>query len=373
MKNAVLRIGKTGRFKKPYIKLSSLEINTQIEPTSTGDTFLRTLYLLEQGSVLKKEDERFIITKDGNVVKEIPAIKIDQILVFGNIQITTQAMRFCLEQNIPIILLSSRGKYFGVVESFQRTDPNLHKRQFDIAGNKKLSLEIAKAIVEAKINNSKVLIQRYARKRPSLNIDSEIQSINNLLDKIPSVEMHDELMGVEGAASAQYFSVLRMLIGNEWKFTKRQKHPPPDPVNSMLSYGYTLLFYNIYAMIRMHKLHPYVGFLHGIREGHPALVSDILEEFRAPVVDAIVLNLITRGSLKKEDFILSEDESVPCLLKDEARKVYIKSFEGKMNSSISHINTGSLVDYRRYIDLQVQALRSVIEGKTEKYEPMRIK
>jgi len=88
-------------------------------------------------------------------------------------------------------------------------------------------------------------------------------------------------MGIEGAASSRYFSALRTLLEDEWGFEKRQKQPPPDPVNSLLSYGYTLLFYNIYAMVRMHGLHPYIGFLHKLRDGHPALVSDIQEEFRA--------------------------------------------------------------------------------------------
>ncbi len=294
-------------------------------------------------------------------------------MLFGNIQVTTQAMKFCLEADIPIILLSSRGKYFGAVESFKRTNVALHKRQFELADDKRFALEIGKAIVKAKINNSKVLIQRYARKRPHLSIDAEIQGMNVLLDKLSTVDRHDELMGIEGAASARYFSAFRILIGEEWCFKKRQKQPPPDPVNSLLSYGYTLVFYNIFAMIRMHRLHPYIGFLHGIRDGHPSLVSDLLEEFRAPIVDAVVLNLLMRGSLKKDDFVIYEDEGSPCLLKDDARKVFIKAFEGKMNSSISHGTTGYQIDYRRCIDLQVQALRRVIEGKSNKYEPMTIK
>ena len=366
-------------FKKAFIESERsdmdflFEKNEEVEPTAYGDPFLRTLYLLEQGATLKKEDERLIILKDKKVIKEVPAIKVDQILIFGNIQVSTQAMKFCLEENIPIILLSSRGKYFGTVESFKRINVELHKKQFEKADDKRFSLEIGKAIIKAKINNSKVLLQRYSRKRPFISINTEIKSMNNLLDKLLSVKSHDELIGIEGAASARYFSGFRNLIGDQWGFEKRQKQPPPDPINSLLSYGYTLMFYNIYALIRMHGLHPYVGFLHGIRQGHPSLVSDLMEEFRAPIVDSVVLNLITRRSLKKDDFLILENEDSPCLLKDGARKVFIKAFEGKMNSSISHGGTGYQVDYRRCIDLQVQALRRVIEGKSDKYEPMMIK
>lgn len=345
----------------------------EIEPSVSKNPFLRTLYLLEQGSVLAKEDERFRILKDKVAIKVIPAIKVDQVIIFGNIQMTTQAMKFCLEKDIPVILLSSRGRYFGEISSFKITNVGLHKRQFEIAANEALSLEIGKAIVKAKINNSKVIIQRYGRKRRHLHFESEVQKMNLMLNKVPRALMRDELMGVEGAASARYFSALRTLLGDGWDFKKRQKRPPPDPVNSLLSYGYTLLFYNIYAMVRMHGLHPYIGFLHMLRDGHPALVSDILEEFRAPVVDAIVISLILRGSIKKKDFLLPRDSGSPCLLKGDARKIFIRAFENKMNSSISHIPTGHHVDYRRCIDLQVQGLRQTIEGKLEKYEPMMIK
>ncbi|VAX34217.1 Retron-type RNA-directed DNA polymerase, partial [hydrothermal vent metagenome] len=345
----------------------------EIEPSASKNPFLRTLYLLEQGSVLAKEDERFRILKDRMEIKVIPAIKVDQVLVFGNVQLTTQAMKFCLEKEIPVILLSSRGRYFGEISSFKITNVALHKRQFEMADNEALSLETGKAIIKAKINNSKVIIQRFGRKRKHLSFASEVQKMKLMLNRVSGILMRDELMGVEGAASAMYFSALRTLLGDEWGFRKRQKQPPPDPVNSLLSYGYTLLFYNIFAMVRMHGLHPYIGFLHKLRNGHPALVSDILEEFRAPVVDAVVISLILRGSIKKEDFLLPRGRGSPCLLKGDARKVFIRAFENKMNSSISHAPTGHQVDYRRCIDLQVQGLRQVIEGNMEEYKPMMIK
>lgn len=353
--------------------LERFHAKPEIEPTAFGDPFLRTLYILEQGAVLAKEDERFKIIKDKQVIKEIPAIKVDQILIFGNIQITTQAMKFCLEHDIPLILLSSTGKYFGSVESFKKTRVVLHKKQFSAAEDINFSLTLGRAIVAAKINNSKVVAQRYIRKRKHMSVAYEITQINILLAKIPFVSGTEELMGIEGAAAARYFSVIRNLIDEGWGFKQRLKQPPPDPVNSLLSYGYTLLFYNIYAMVRMHGLHPYIGFLHGIRDGHPALVSDIIEEFRAPVVDSTVLNMLLRGSLKKEDFIIPEEKGAPCLLSANASRVFIKAFEAKMNSAVTHAPTGLQVDYRRCIDLQVQALKKALQGNMPQYEPMTIK
>jgi len=374
-KNPDTTMGEAFKEKEPDIHATDevFDERPDIEPSASGNPFLRTLYLLEQGTVLTKESERFRIMKDNTVIKEIPVIKVDQILVFGNIQITTQAMKFCIMKDIPIILLSSRGRYFGAIESFNGTKVALHKRQFELAEDRHLSLNMGKAIVCAKINNSKTLIQRYARKREFLSFESEVQRLNMLMSRVSSVSSHDELMGIEGSASAVYFGALRSLIGDEWGFTRRQKQPPPDPVNSMLSYGYTLLFYNIYSMIRMHGLNPYIGFLHGVRDGHPSLVSDILEEFRAPIVDAMVMNLIIRKSLKKTDFIYPEDAGIPCLIKGDARKIFVRAFESKMNSFVTHPSTGYRVDYRRCIDLQVQGLKRFIVGKDSKYQPMCIR
>jgi CRISPR-associated protein Cas1 len=331
----------------------------EIEPTVSGNPLLRTLYLLEQGTVLAKEDERFKVVRDKKSIREIPAIKVDQIIIFGNIQITTQAMRFCLQEDIPIILLSSRGRYFGAVESFMKTNIALHKKQFEMADERRFAIEIGKAIVKAKINNSKVLIQRYCRKRQQVTMDREIQNMNIMIKKLPHVERHDELMGIEGAAAANYFLSLRRLIGDNWGFRKRQKRPPPDPVNSLLSYGYTLLFYNVFALIRAYGLHPYVGFLHSVKHGHPSLVSDIMEEFRAPIVDAVVLNLILRGSLKREDFMLPDEEGLPCLLKDRAVRIFIRAFEVQLHMLLqdARSTTGAALTYRcRHCEKQSRAI-----------------
>ena len=344
-----------------------------LEPTANNDPFLRTLYLVEQGVVLGKEDEHFRILRKGEVILEIPAFKVDQVMVFGHVQITTQAMEFCLLKDIPVILLSAAGRYFGTVESFRSMKVSLHCRQIETCSDLKKSLMVAKEMIRAKISNSKVVIQRYARKRPHLSFDEQLTAIKNLSGQIPSATSREQLMGIEGAASAAYFSAMRVLIGKEWGFTKRQKHPPPDPVNSLLGFGYTLLFYNIYAIVRMHGLHPYVGFLHGMRDGHPSLISDIMEEFRANVVDAIILNLILRRMITPDDFSMTEGERPSCLIGRDARRLFIRSFEAKMNSEMRHTATGFNVDYRRCIDLQVQAIKRVVDGAKDSYHPFLVK
>ncbi len=346
----------------------------EIPPSKDHDPLIRTLYLVEPGTVLGKEDEKFKVSRKGEVIREIPVFKVNQVLLFGPIQITTQAMEFCLLRDIPVILLSSSGRYYGTIESFRGMKVSAHRRQFEARTDAHKALAVSRGIISAKIGNAKVVIQRYARKRPHLSLDEHVQRINAIMKQIPSASEINEIMGFEGAASAAYFAAMRVMLGAEWGFARRQKQPPRDPVNSLLSYGYTLLFYNIYAIVRMHGLHPFVGFLHEIRDGHPALISDIMEEFRAPVIDAMVMNLLLRNMIGKDDFTMTgEGNGGMCLLSNDARKVFIRAFERKMNSAVRHPGTGFTVDYRRCINLQVQAIGRIIDGSADEYKGFEIK
>jgi CRISPR-associated protein Cas1 len=181
----------------------------------------------------------------------------------------------------------------------------------------------------------------------------------------------EEVNGYEGAGAAQYFAALGQLVDPAFEFSHRTRQPPTDPVNSLLSLGYTLLFYNLYALIVARKLHPYVGHLHLLRDRHPALASDLIEEFRAPIVDSLVLYLVNSKIFTPADFSRLPDG--PCLLKDAARKTFIRSFEQKMATQITHPYTGMVVDYRRCLDLQVSHMAEWIRGEVNAYQPMRIR
>lgn len=183
----------------------------------------------------------------------------------------------------------------------------------------------------------------------------------------------DELRGYEGTSTAEYFSVFGQLIDPAFSFSKRIKHPPKDPVNALLSFGYTLLFQNIYSLVEAHGLHPYCGHLHDLRDGHPALVSDLIEEFRAPVVDSLVIYLINSHIIKPSDFEKREGMQKPCWLKNEARKTFVHQFESKMQSTFTHPHTNYTVDYRRIIDLQITELVQCIRGERETYRPMKVR
>lgn len=331
------------------------------------EPLLRTLFIQEQGVMLEKEDERFLITKNRKVLKKVPALQVDQIIIFGSCGLTTPVMKFCLQKGIPVTLLSSRGQYYGVLESASSSNVLLQREQFGRSANKDFCLQMAKAIVSAKIKNSRTLLRRH------LPDGEKLDELGRLVEKIPAAGTLDEVRGFEGAAAAKYFPAFVSLLKDPMGFTHRNRQPPTDPVNSMLSFGYTLLFYNIFALIKSHGLHPYVGFFHEMRAGHPALASDLIEEFRAPIVESLVLYLLNSKILGAKDFALPKEPGLPCLLSDEARKLFIHHFERKMNSSITHPHTDFKVDYRRCINLQVVEMARCIKGEAAEYRPMEVR
>ncbi|MFQ5903851.1 MAG: CRISPR-associated endonuclease Cas1 [Candidatus Binatia bacterium] len=336
-------------------------------PVPDEKPLLRTLFIQEQGAVLEKEDERFLITKNKKVLKKVPALHVDQIIIFGSCGLTTPAMKFCLQKGIPVTLLSSRGQYYGVLESTSSSNVLIQRGQFVSSADKDFCLRLAKSIVSAKIKNSRTLLRRHMPGGETLD------GLGRLLENVPGADNLDQVRGFEGAAAAKYFPAFASLLKDPMGFTHRRRQPPTDPVNSMLSFGYTLLFYNIFALIKSHGLHPYVGFFHEMRSGHPALASDLIEEFRAPVVESLVLYLINSKVLTPKDFALPKEEGLPCLLSDEARKLFIHHFEQKMNASIIHPHTNFRVDYRRCINLQVMEMARCIRGEISEYRPMEVR
>lgn len=334
------------------------------------DPLLRTMYLFTPGVVLGKESERFTIRRAGKVVQRVLAIKVDQVMVYGNIQITTQAMQFCITEKIPIFLLSGHGKFYGIIDGFDTDPVLLHRDQFNRAADPGFCLDLARALIKGKITNSRVFLRRLKRRRHTVLLASTIDRLKGSIDKLAGAASLSEIRGYEGSAARAYFQALASLFSPDWRFSGRRKNPPPDPVNSLLSYGYTLLYYNLYSLVRGRGLNPHVGFLHPVRPGHPALVSDIIEEFRAIIVDTVVLNLVLNRRINPDDFTSSAGATLPCLLTDPPKKIFIQELEKKLNSRLMCPSSGQQLDYRRCMEHQVLHLARVIQGKDATYKAL---
>lgn len=384
MQRAFLQAGiKPGQFVAKSSSLSSQPFETsepeELEPpqlddeTSSYDPRLKTLYILRHGCVLGKESERFIIRYQDEPPQEIQAIHVDQILIFGNAQITTQAMQFSLQKHIPIFLLSGKGRYFGVVDSFNTEPVLLHREQFLRADDIEFCLKLSIAIVHGKLANCRVVLRRFARNHQVPALTQAAGQLSEIMNQLGYAGQLDQLRGYEGNAARIYFQAFATALDPHWDFQNRNKQPPADPVNAMLSYGYTLLFYNIYTLLRARGLNPQVGFLHPMRQGHPALASDMMEEFRAIIVDSVVFNIALNNKLTPDDFILPENSSEACMLKNEARKLFIRHLERKLNFRLRHPVSGLQLDYRRCVEHQINHLVTVIRQLTPAYQPMTLR
>lgn len=328
---------------------------------------LKTLYLTGYGTTLAKKQERFVVKQKGEVLKQIPAIHVDQIMVFGSVQLTTQVMQYCLKQSIPVYFLSGSGHYYGVLDNHDTHSIYLHRQQYLKAENTGLCLQVAKQLIKGKLGNSDLLLRRLARSqnKHTIRIQQAAQEIGNYTKQLDAATDLNQLRGIEGMAARTYFQTLSYIIDPKWHFNGRNKQPPTDPVNALLSYGYTLLFHNVYSFLKSAGLNPHIGFLHAPRRGHPALASDLMEEFRSVIVDAVVFSLVLNDKLMPDDFELAEKQGHACHMSSHARKIFIHQIETKLNTGITHPVNGDKIDYRRCIEHQIKHFASLIRGNEE--------
>ncbi len=346
---------------------------------------LCTLYIHEHGAILRYENQRLEIVKDDVEIFSVPLNKVEQIVLFGNSQITTAVMKNCLKRGIPILLFSGQGRFLGSIAADTSENVGLHQLQFEKMRDEAFLLDTAKRIVAGKISNSRAFLHRRLRDKTNEKLSKAVEAMNGLEEKLANVSTLDEILGCEGAAGAAYFVGFGECIAAPFSFAKRTRRPPQDPINTLLSFGYTMLFQNIYGLIKSRGLSPNVGNLHALRHGHPALCSDFIEEFRAPVIDSMVVSIINKKVLSladffyedyvpDEDFEASEEpENIEpkrrCFLTDQARKKFIQQFEQRMNVQIQHKAANLRTSWRGCIDLQIGHYIKVLRGETEHYLP----
>jgi len=330
------------------------------------------LYLIEQGATLHKQGDLFLITKQGKVLDKVPAIKVEQVVVFGNVNLTTPVIHYLLEQGIDCVFCSSYGKYHGRLFSTESKFGLLRRQQLEMVNNPTKRLAIAKKMVRGKLLNQRTLLMRYRRQTNLTELDHLTGEVKHCLQKIDEVEALTALQGLEGHASALYYRAFKNLLRQDFGFVARVRRPPTDPVNSMLSFGYTLLVYNVQAAVRIAGLDPFLGFLHATEYSRPSLVLDLMEEFRPIIVDSVVLRLINTQVITETDFKHPEEPGKMVLLTDGAIRKFLHQYEERVSSQIFHPNAGQ-VTYRRCFELQARQLVRVITGREAEYTPFVVK
>lgn len=315
---------------------------------------MAAIYLIEQGTSIYKDYQRFIIHVSEKPKLEVPIREVQQILVFGNIQLSTPVINACLEAEIPVLFLSQSGQYHGHLWSEDCTNFNNQLAQIERRKDDYFQNSVSKAVVLGKLMNSKQLLMRFNRRRKIEELEKAIYGINQDIDAVEYVDNLDTLRGYEGIAAARYFPAFGKLITNSaFSFSQRFRQPPSDEVNSLLSFGYTLLFNNVLSFIIAEGLSPYIGNFHYGERQKPYLAFDLMEEFRSLIVDSLILKVINNGEFKPNDFdVVASTGGV--YLSQSARKVFLNQFEKRMNEEVSHPDLISPATYRHVIQLQVR-------------------
>jgi CRISP-associated protein Cas1 len=330
---------------------------------------MRSLYISQQGCYISLHKEQIVIKQGEKVLDEVQIPFLEQILVFGKSQITTQVIRTCLQRDIPIAYLSRMGYCYGRLIPIERGYRQLTRYQQQLSQMEKFL--IARQIVQAKLRNSRVILQRQQRRRMSDLIASAIDRLEYLGNRTMQVEEIDQLMGIEGAAAAAYFAVFgECLDRSDFVFMARSRRPPGNPVNAMLSFGYQVLWNHLLALIELQGLDPYYACLHQGSERHAALASDLIEEFRAAIVDSLVLYLVNRGVVNAGDDFEYRDGG--CYLNDLGRKKYLRAFLQRMEDLVQN-DTGAQEPRWDCLLQQVKAYKRCVYDPSVTYKPYLIR
>lgn len=292
---------------------------------------MRALYISQQGCSLTLRQEAVVVKQGEVVLEEVPLPLVEQILVFGKSQLTTHLICACLQRGVPIVYLSRMGRCYGRLLPIERGYRQLARHQQALMLEERL--EVARVIVQAKLLNGRVLLMRQQRRHGRAVTAMAIDQLRELSEQAGRADSVEQLMGFEGAGAASYFSALGACLSvPAFVFTRRSRRPPEDPVNAMLSFGYQILWNHLLSLVELQGLDPYDACLHQGSERHAALVSDLIEEFRAPIVDSLVLYLVNQRMMDAEaDF---EYRDGGCFLNELGRRKYLRAFLQRMEEQI---------------------------------------
>jgi CRISPR-associated protein Cas1 len=329
-----------------------------------------TLYLNEQQSIVKKRDEYLLIQYADKRTKEVPLVNVSQVVVSGDITLTTPALHTLLDRGIEVCYLSMYGHFRGRLTPPLAKNAFVRREQHRAHKNWEEGLQVARACVRGKLENMRVMLMRANRTLQDSEVSEAITSLRAMTQETAHAARVGSLLGIEGNGSAAYFHVFGKLIRGPFTFTHRRRRPPTDPINAMLSLGYTLLTHQVLAAVQIVGLDPYIGFLHQPRQGRPALALDLMEEFRPIIVDSAVLDIVNHRVLAPSDF--TEELGVVCL-KPQARKTFYAKVEERFQEELQHPHFGYRTSYRRCIELQVRLLAKWLMGEIPAYRPLCVR
>lgn len=335
---------------------------------------LNTLYVTTPESYLSKDGLNVVISVNQQEVFRIPVLNIEHIITFGYVGASPGLMKLCADNGVSLTFLSPNGRFIGRFQGPVTGNVLLRTRQYRLASDPNYSLSLARIIIAAKINNYRQILLRQLR---DYGNDSGIEEVEKKLKNCKRLALKstssEELRGHEGDAASAYFSVFNHLLRSTdptFLFNGRNRRPPRDAVNCMLSFIYTLIANDCTAALESVGLDPYVGLFHTMRPGRPSLALDIMEEMRAYLGDRLVLSLINRRQINGRDFIFQGDAVTTT---DEGRKTILQAWQQRKKEVITHPFLNEKIQIGLLPYVQSQLLARTIRDSIEIYPPFLIK
>lgn len=328
------------------------------------DSAARPVYVTEPGARIGISSGQVVVKHGHEEVERLRLIDVSQIVIYGNVQISSQMMRAAFREEIPVCWFSYGGWFQGIAEGLPSKHVDLRRRQVAVAAQ--AGLPIAQSMIEGKIRNSRTFLMRNSRS----DVEPVLTQLKSSADSVKDVESIESLLGVEGTAARLYFSKFATMIRDEslgdFDFNGRNRRPPKDIVNCLLSFAYALLTKDFTATAYSVGLDPYLGVFHKPRFGRPALALDLAEEFRPLVAESVVINLINNGEIKRKDFLV---RAGGVSLTQKGRKAVLLAYERRLDTEVTHPTYGYRITYRRVFEVQARVLAAHLLGEIPEYTP----
>ena len=319
------------------------------------------------GSVGKTGDQIYITAKD-QPKQTVRLLDVSQLNLFGNIQVSTQAIRELASRGIPICYFSFGGKFQAFTQGMTHKNVELRLRQFEVARDKDQAIQFARAMIRGKVYNCRTLLRRNSSELPRM----ALRDLSDFRKRIASAESAESLLGFEGAAARVYFQHFNGMLKSSgdqppaFNFETRNRRPPQDPVNALLSFAYSMLVKELTATALRVGFDPFLGLYHRPKYGRPALALDLAEEFRPLIADSVVLQVLNTGEIQSHHFV---QRGPACNLTPGGRKAFINAYERRLDTLVTHPIFKYTISYRRIMEVQARLLAACLVGEFSEYIP----
>jgi CRISPR-associated protein Cas1 len=323
------------------------------------------LYVQRQGACVGKSGESLVVSHQGTELARSGLKDVSQLVLCGNVSVSAQTVHLLCESGIPTVHLSSGHWFYGITHGIGLRNSFDRAAQYRASAEPGKRLTFARAIVWAKGSNQRTMLRRNADPRP----ERALAEMDRVLDAVAGAAGEDTLLGLEGALAASYFGAFSRLLRSgemetDWDFASRNRRPPKDPVNALLSFGYALLTKECTVALLAEGLDPWWGLYHRPRHGRPGLALDLMEEFRPLIVDSAVVTAVNTGMVRSRDFTRS---AAGCAMDAPARKAFIRAYEARLDQLVTHPVFDYRCSWRTLIRVQARFISRWLRGDLPQY------